>query len=135
MLPSAIAPASAPATSRFSWLNPAPHTIAVYASPWSSPSTAQHSLPGGRYPLPVSPAGPRQLRLAHRYSFIVVDSHHLLLAGLPGAHRNSPHAWAFRPIAQFRPGFGETIAARQPALAETQPESARFGDEIEHGRR
>ena len=52
MLPSAIATASAPATSRFSWLNPTPHTIAVYASPWSSPSTAQHSLPGGRYPLP-----------------------------------------------------------------------------------
>jgi hypothetical protein len=72
MLPSAIATASAPATSRFSWLNPTPHTIAVYASPWSSPSTAQHSLPGGRYPLPVSPAGPRQLRLAHRYSFIAV---------------------------------------------------------------
>jgi len=30
---------------------------------------------------------------------------------------------AIRPdfIAQFRPGFGETIAARQPTLAETQP--------------
>src|SRR4029078_10159779 len=27
----------------------APH---MYASPWSSPSTPQHSLPGGRYPLP-----------------------------------------------------------------------------------
>src|SRR3954452_3605004 len=90
MLPSAIATASAPATSRFSWLNPTPHTIAVYASPWSSPSTAQHSLPGGRYPLPVSPAGPRQLCLAHRYSFTVMDSHHLLLAGLPGAHRKNP---------------------------------------------
>jgi hypothetical protein len=24
----------------------------VYASPWSSPSPTQHSLPGGRYPLP-----------------------------------------------------------------------------------
>jgi hypothetical protein len=24
----------------------------VYASPWSSPSTTQHSLPGGRYPFP-----------------------------------------------------------------------------------
>jgi hypothetical protein len=24
----------------------------VYASPWSSPPTTQHSLPGGRYPLP-----------------------------------------------------------------------------------
>ena len=34
------------------WLNPTPQTITVYASPWSSPSTTQHSLPGGRYPLP-----------------------------------------------------------------------------------
>jgi hypothetical protein len=33
-------------------LNVPPHIIAVYASPWSSPSTTQHSLPGGRYPLP-----------------------------------------------------------------------------------
>jgi hypothetical protein len=31
----------------------------VYASPWSSPSTPQHSLPGGRYPLP----GPDSHRL------------------------------------------------------------------------
>jgi hypothetical protein len=34
------------------WLNPTPQTITVYASPWSSPSTTQHSLPGGRYPFP-----------------------------------------------------------------------------------
>jgi hypothetical protein len=52
MLPSAIATASAPAISRISWLNPTPHTITVYASPWSSPSTTQHSLPGGCYPFP-----------------------------------------------------------------------------------
>src|SRR6266478_8185717 len=52
MLPSAVATASAPATSRISWLNPTPHMITVYASPWSSPSPTQHSLPGGRYPLP-----------------------------------------------------------------------------------
>ena len=31
----------------------------------------------------LSPAGSRQLRLAHRYSFIAVDLHHLLLAGRP----------------------------------------------------
>ena len=31
----------------------------------------------------LSPAGPRQLRLAHRYAFTVRDSHPLLLAGLP----------------------------------------------------
>jgi len=52
MLPSAVATASAPAISRISWLNPTPQTITVYASPWSSPSTTQHSLPGGRYPFP-----------------------------------------------------------------------------------
>jgi hypothetical protein len=52
MLPSAIATASAPAISRISWLNPTPHTITVYASPRSSPSTTQHSLPGGCYPFP-----------------------------------------------------------------------------------
>ena len=48
MLPSAVATASAPATSR----SPTPQMITVYASPWSSPSPTQHSLPGGRYPFP-----------------------------------------------------------------------------------
>ncbi len=41
---------------------------------------------GRALPLPgtgLSPAGPRQLRLAHRYAFTVRDSHPLLLAGLP----------------------------------------------------
>src|SRR6516162_4599187 len=52
MLPSAVATASSPATSRISWLNPTPQMITVYASPWSSPSPTQHSLPGGRYSLP-----------------------------------------------------------------------------------
>ncbi len=52
MAPSAFATASAPASSFLSWLNPTPCKIAVYASGWSSPSTPQHSLPGGRYPLP-----------------------------------------------------------------------------------
>src|SRR5271166_1978182 len=52
VLPSAGMNASAPATLSLSWLNPTPHKIAVYASSWSSPSTTQHSLPGGRYPLP-----------------------------------------------------------------------------------
>jgi hypothetical protein len=68
MLPSAVATASAPATSRISWLNPTPQTITVYASSWSSPSTTQHSLSGGRYPFlgrtctdwiaPASPGAP-----------------------------------------------------------------------------
>src|SRR5208283_3330973 len=44
---------SAPATFRISWLNPTPHTIAVYASPLPSPAAPQHSLAGGRYPLPA----------------------------------------------------------------------------------
>jgi hypothetical protein len=61
MLPSTDTTASAPALSFISWLDPTPHKIAVYASPWSSPSTTQHSLPGGRYPLP----GPDFHRLDH----------------------------------------------------------------------
>src|ERR1700687_2106941 len=52
MLPSAASTASASAR-RLSRLNSSPHTIAVYASRWSSPSTPQHSLPGGPYPLPA----------------------------------------------------------------------------------
>src|SRR5258708_10430704 len=67
ILPSTCLTASAPAISRISWLKPTPHTIAVYASPWSSPSTPQHSLLGGRYPLPRP------------------DLHRLELASFPGA--------------------------------------------------
>ena len=52
MLPSATLTASASAGLLLSRLNSPPHTIAVYASPWSLPSKTQHSLPGGRYPLP-----------------------------------------------------------------------------------
>jgi hypothetical protein len=53
---------SAPAILSLSWLTPTPRIIAVYASPRSSPSAPQHSLPGGRYPFP----GPdlRRLELA-----------------------------------------------------------------------
>src|SRR6202008_2961350 len=32
------------------WLNPPPHPITVYASHPPSPTTAQHSLPGGALP-------------------------------------------------------------------------------------
>src|SRR5712691_571070 len=52
MLPSATLKASASAILLLSRLNRPPRTIAVYASPWSSPPTTQHSLPGGRYSLP-----------------------------------------------------------------------------------
>jgi hypothetical protein len=52
VLPSTLRTVSASAAISLSRLNNPPHTIAVYASPWSSPSTSQHSLPGGRYPLP-----------------------------------------------------------------------------------
>src|SRR5207248_234247 len=37
--------------SDLSWLNPAPHAIAVYASQPLSPVATQHSLPSGRYSL------------------------------------------------------------------------------------
>src|SRR6202163_1402010 len=53
VLPSTLRTVSASAAFSLSRLNRLPHTIAVYASPRSSPSATQHSLPGGRYPLPA----------------------------------------------------------------------------------
>src|SRR6516165_8775568 len=54
--------------SNLSWLNPTPHSIAVYASHPPSPVAAQHSLPSGRYSL-LGPDFHRpdrtSLRLAH----------------------------------------------------------------------
>ena len=52
MSPSTTVTASASTTFGLSRLNSPPHAMAVYASPWSSPSTPQHSLTGGRCPLP-----------------------------------------------------------------------------------
>jgi hypothetical protein len=51
-------------------LNSLPHIIAVYASQWSSPSTTQHSLPGGCYALPE----PDLHRLDHA-SFCLAHRH------------------------------------------------------------
>jgi hypothetical protein len=50
MLPSTVPSVSASAKFFLSRLNPPPHPITVYASHPPSPTTAQHSLPGG--PLP-----------------------------------------------------------------------------------
>jgi hypothetical protein len=52
MLPSTGQTVSASATLTLSRLNSPLRTIAVYASPVPSPARTQHSLPGGRYPLP-----------------------------------------------------------------------------------
>src|SRR5438093_12328681 len=60
--------------SDLSWLNPTPHTIAVYASSPLSPAATQHSLPSGRYPL-LGPDFHRldrtSLRLAHSLDHLV----------------------------------------------------------------
>src|SRR5580692_1829013 len=50
MLPSTVPSVSASAKLLLSWLNPTPHPITVYASHPPSPTTAQHSLPGGALP-------------------------------------------------------------------------------------
>src|ERR1700737_3788005 len=50
MLPSTVPSVLAPAKFFLSWLNPTPHPITVYASHPPSPTTAQHSLPGGALP-------------------------------------------------------------------------------------
>ncbi len=65
ILPSTSPTVSASAGLCLSRLNSPPHTIVVYASPRTSPPPTQHSLPGGRYPLP----GPDLHRL-DRASFL-----------------------------------------------------------------
>src|ERR1700730_9403170 len=50
ILPSTVPSVSASATFFLSWLDPPPHPITVYASHPPSPTTAQHSLPGGALP-------------------------------------------------------------------------------------
>src|SRR5215472_3118965 len=50
ILPSTVPSVSASATLFLSWLNSPPHPITVYASHPPSPTTAQHSLPGGALP-------------------------------------------------------------------------------------
>jgi len=50
VLPSTVPSVSASAKLLLSWLNPPPHPITVYASHPPSPTTAQHSLPGGALP-------------------------------------------------------------------------------------
>src|SRR2546422_9764075 len=65
--------------SDLSWLNPTPHTIAVYASSPLSPAATQHSLPSGRYPL-LGPDFHRldrtSLRLAHSLDHLVGAGEH-----------------------------------------------------------
>ena len=50
MLPSTVPSVSASAKFFLPWLNPTPHPITVSASHPPSPTTAQHSLPGGALP-------------------------------------------------------------------------------------
>src|SRR5208283_5304926 len=97
-----------PCSVSISRLNPTPRSITVYASPWSSPSTAQHSLPGGRYPLP----GPDFHRLdrasfawrtttyslpvspgAHRIRSRRHGEAHLMRARCPSRHDRYRHVW------------------------------------------
>ncbi|MEA2775329.1 MAG: hypothetical protein QOF90_735 [Acetobacteraceae bacterium] len=77
VLPSTVTTVSASARLSLSRLNIPLHMIAVYASQPPSPATTQHSLGGGSllpYPRRSSPAGPRQLRLAHCDHFLHVSS-------------------------------------------------------------
>ena len=70
MLPSTKPTVSAPTMLCLSWLIPTPHTTAVYASRPPSPMAPQHSCQVARYGLAwagLSPAGSRQLDLAHWY--------------------------------------------------------------------
>src|SRR5262245_40715183 len=80
--------------SDFSWLNPTPHAIAVYASQPLSPAATQHSLPSGRYSL----LGPDLHRL-DRTSFAwrthsITSSARAIGASLPKERRLATRAAA-----------------------------------------
>ena len=64
ILPSTVPSVSASAIFFLSWLNPTPHPITVYASHPPSPTTAQHSLPGGALPPYRGPVFHRQERVS-----------------------------------------------------------------------
>src|SRR6266446_914458 len=70
--------------SDLSWLNPAPHAIAVYASRPPSPVATQHSLPSGRHSL-LGPDFHRpdrtSLRLAHSFDHLVGAGEQRLRSG------------------------------------------------------
>jgi hypothetical protein len=91
---------SAPAILSLSWLTPTPRIIAVYASPRSSPSAPQHSLPGGRYPFP----GP--------------DLHRLELASL---------AWRTPSRLSRRTGSRNAIERREIDVEDARGDKARLG--------
>ena len=85
MLPSAVAKASAPANSKdFVAQSHTPYDycvrFVVVVAFHNATLVTGRALPLSRTGL--SPAGPRQLRLAHRYAFTVTDSHRLPSAGL-----------------------------------------------------
>ena len=63
----------------------------------------------------LSPAGSRQLRLAHYYSFTAVDFHHIPLASLP-AHSLSlrPVGLLSRPRRPLSQGFSPTGYPAKP---------------------
>jgi hypothetical protein len=96
MLPSTLLTASASASCWISWLNRTPHRIAVYASPTPSPAPTQHSLPGGRYPLP----GPDLHRQDH--------------ASLPGAQ-------AIQPFSRCAAGLLRSTRKDEAGIREQQP--------------
>src|SRR5215470_13263304 len=83
------------------WLNPPPHPITVYASHPPSPTTAQHSLPGGALPpyrvrsftgrnASASPDAP-ELKFRIHFRPAVSRANHQFLASVPvGNRRISP---------------------------------------------
>src|SRR5208337_3191988 len=123
MLPSTSITASAPAMLKFSWLNPTPHTIAVYASPSPSPATTQYSLTGGRYPPLPAPVfhrlGRASFALAHNQSF------QASAAPFSGDSHFAPEGLSCRPGKQERPG--PNISTDLPLSALRGPWRAHLG--------
>src|SRR2546425_2692915 len=119
--------------SDLSWLNPTPHTIAVYASRPLSPATTQHSLPSGRYPL-LGPDFHRldrtSLRLAHSLDHVVGADDHRRWHG--DAERLGPTSAAL--TVQFRPTCAFFVLAPGRPLSPARTPWVRREGGVAHGR-
>src|SRR5208337_5396021 len=117
MLPSTLITGSAPAMLKFSWLNPTPHTIAVYASPSPSPATTQYSLTGGRYPPLPAPVFHRLDRAS--FALAHIQSFQASAAPFSGNSHFAPEGLSCRPGRQERPG--PNISTDLPLSAYSDP--------------
>ncbi len=94
---------------------------ADFAAPWLA-----HALPDRRFACALTDADARLGADVGRYSFIVADAHHLLLAGLPAHAASRPGtAPVGTPRANRRVRPGADLGSPQKPLRRSEPSKRR----------